>query len=264
MDVAHYANLAVKRAIYGRRGEPFDVAGATIRYVPGTRPVRPRYASSADVNVRHDALQVRLLSAQLDEGDTAIDVGAHAGQYSLLMAARCGRSGSVVSFEPDPYARAVLQRNVDLNPGIKPPTVEALALSDTSGRSVLYSNGGNSQSSLVRSAVDPEGTLHPEALGVDVTSLDDYLGLRPHRPRWVKIDVEGAEIRVLRGAGRLLASDAGILCELHPYAWPELGDSFRELEAIVARSGRRMRYIDRAEAIRGEPAYGIVIIERHA
>jgi hypothetical protein len=84
-----------------------------LRYVPGTRPVRLRYKRSDNDVVRYDALQIELFAAELSEGDVAIDIGAHAGQYSLIMTAMCGMSGQVVAFEPDPYARQALGETCD-------------------------------------------------------------------------------------------------------------------------------------------------------
>src|SRR5215469_4162539 len=101
----HQLVLRVKRLLYSKRGEPYRVAGRTLRYVPGTRPVRTRYAHSRSSNVRYDALQTLWLSTHLKEGDTALDIGAHSGVYTILMAAQCGHTGRVTAFEPDPYAR---------------------------------------------------------------------------------------------------------------------------------------------------------------
>lgn len=259
----HQLVLALKRLVYGRRGEPYRIEGHTLRYLPGTRPVRLRYCRSQDAVVRYDALQVQLLSANLVEGDTAIDIGAHCGQYAILMAARCGKSGNVVAFEPDPYAREKLLQNLGLNPGVKLPVVEASACSDTDGETTLYSRGGNAQSSLARSAVGSLDAKECEEIRVPRVTLDGYLLAHDlPKPRWVKIDVEGAEIKVLMGARQVLASDAAIVCELHPYAWPELGNTLSELKALAASSGRRIRYLDQDSEIGDHVEYGTVLIER--
>lgn len=259
----HQLALALKRLVYGRRGEPYRIKGHTLRYLPGTRPVRLRYLHSQNAVVRYDALQVQLLSTNLVEGDTAIDIGAHCGQYGILMAARCGRTGDVVAFEPDPYAREKLLQNLALNPGIKRPVVEASACSDTAGEATLYSRGGNSQSSLARSAVGFSVANKLEEICVPLVTLDGYL--LEHNlpePRWVKIDVEGAEIKVLKGARQVLASNAGIVCELHPYAWPEFGNTLSELKDLAAASGRRIRYLDQDSEIGETAEYGIALLER--
>ena len=75
--------------------------------------------------------------------------------------------------------------------------------------------------------------------------MDSYLSQRHlPAPRCVKIDAEGAEIRILRGATRLLASDVEVVCELHPYAWQAFGNTFTELKQLAAGAGRRIRYLD--------------------
>jgi FkbM family methyltransferase len=209
-------------------------------------------------------MQARLFAEGLDEGDTAIDIGSHAGQYALIMAARCGSSGHVAAFEPDPHARRKLERNIALNPAVKPPVVEALAVSDAPGEAVLYSQGGNSQSSLARSGIGEAVAELAETFTVPLVTLDGYLADRGlATPRWVKIDTEGAEIRILKGAPKLLAGASNVLCELHPYAWEEFGNSFDELLAAVSQSGRRIRYIDEdAELRAADVRYGAVLLER--
>jgi FkbM family methyltransferase len=255
--------VAVKRLLYRRRGEPYRIAGHTLRYVPGTRPVRLRYLTAANTVVRHDALQVKLFSTRLREGDTVIDIGAHYGVYSILMAAKVGRSGRVVAFEPDPYARQMLARNIALNPLVKPPVVEACACSDSVGEATLFSRGGNAQSSLARSGVEFSPAHQSESIRVPLVTLDDYLAERGlPEPAWVKIDAEGAEIRILKGARKVLAGGANVICELHPYAWPELGSTLAELKELAAASGRRIRYLDQDGEIGEQAEYGSVLLER--
>jgi FkbM family methyltransferase len=259
----HQSTLAVKRLIYGRRGEPFRIQGHTLRYLPGTRPVRLDYVNSPNSNTRYDALQVKLFSERLGEGDVAIDIGAHCGQYCILMAAMCGQAGQVVAFEPDPIARAKLMQNLDLNPGIKRPTVESRAISDTAGQALLYSRGGNSQSSLARSGVEFNPAHKSQEISVSLVSLDEYL-LEKNlpEPRWIKIDAEGAEVRILKGAQRVLSGNAGIVCELHPYAWKEFGSTFLEFRTLVGAAGRRIRYLDQDTEIGDQVEYGTVLLER--
>jgi hypothetical protein len=77
----------------------------------GTRPEKLRYAHSVgDPVARYDALQVEFFAESLVKGDIAVDVDAHYGVYSIIMAALCGQNGLVVAFEPDPYAREVLEK----------------------------------------------------------------------------------------------------------------------------------------------------------
>jgi FkbM family methyltransferase len=263
-NLQHQFVLGLKRALYGRRGEPYRIEGHTLRYVPGTRPVRLRYTRSQNDIVRYDALQVLWLSTHLTEGDTAIDVGAHYGVYSILMAAMCGQTGHVVAFEPDPYAREMLAKNLNLNPSIKRPTVELCACSDKRGEATLFSRGGNSQSSLARSAVEFSPAHKSEEIRVPLVTLDSYfLDRKLPEPRCVKIDAEGAEIGILKGAKQVLSSNADFVCELHPYAWPEFGETLAELKDLASAAGRHVRYLDQGTEIGGQAEYGTVLLERY-
>jgi FkbM family methyltransferase len=257
--------LTLKGLLYGRRGEPYRIGAHTLRFVPGTRPVRLRYRNSPNDVTRYDALQLQYLADNVKAGDTAIDIGAHHGQDALLMSVFCGASGRVAAFEPDPYAREILMRNLELNPGVPAIQVVSAACSDREGEAVLYSSGGNSNSSLTRAGLGGRGDAAVQELKVPLVTLDGWIGRQPgSRPRWVKIDVEGAEIRVLKGARELLASDAHILCELHPYAWSAFGDTLEELKSVVAAAGRRIRYLDQEHELGEEATYGIALLERVA
>lgn len=259
----HQLVLGLKRALYSGRGEPYRIEGHTLRYLPGSRPVRLRYSCSPNSVARYDALQVAWLSNHLKEGDTAIDVGAHHGTFSVLMAAKCGQTGHIVAIEPDPYSCEVLVRNIGLNPGIKRPAVEVCACSDEIGEATLFCRRGNSQSSLARSGVDFSAAHRSEEIRVPLVTLDSYLSERDlPEPRCVKIDAEGAEIRILKGAPGVLASKADIVCELHPYAWPEFGNTLAELQDLAAAAGRRIRYLDQTAAIGEQVEYGVVLLER--
>jgi len=260
----HQLVLGLKRAFYGGRGEPYSIGGHTLRYLPGTRPVRLRYSRSPNSVARYDALQVEWLSNHLTEGDLAIDVGAHHGTYSVLMVAMCGQTGHVVAIEPDPYSREVLVRNIGLNPGIKRPAVEVCACSDEIGEATLFCRRGNSQSSLARSAVEFSAADRCEEIRVPLVTIDSYLSEHNlPEPRCVKIDAEGAEIRILKGAPGVLAGKTDILCELHPYAWPEFGNTLAELRDLAAAAGRRIRYLDQDTEIGEQAEYGTALLERH-
>jgi len=258
----HRLTLELKSALYGQCGEPYRIEEHTLRYLPGTRPVRLRYRRSQNSVARYDALLVAWLSKHLAEGDTAIDVGAHCGTYSILMAAKCGQTGHVVAFEPDPCSREMLVKNLGLNPYVKRPILEACACSDEVGQAILFGGRGNSQSSLAQSVVQLSVGHNPEELQVPVVTLDFYLSERNlPEPHCVKIDTEGAEIRILKGAKKLLSGKTEIVCELHPYAWAGFGNTFAELKQLATATGRRIRYLDQDNEIGERVEYGTVVLE---
>lgn len=250
----------VRSKFYARSGEPYRIDGQLLRFVCGTRPVRLKYANSANLVNRYDALELKTLMSGVRCGQTVFDVGANAGQYAIVMAALVGSSGRVVAFEPDPAALELLQRNVSLNPGIKPPKIEPLAMSDSSGFTKFYVDAHSSANSSLAAASFAPKELRE--LQVPTTTLDKYVEGQGAVPDWVKIDTEGAEIAILRGARDLLKTDAKFLVELHPYAWADFGVGFEELVDIVRVSGRTMRYLDREEELRADPTYGVVSLDR--
>jgi FkbM family methyltransferase len=142
----------------------------------------------------------RIFEALLREGDWVVDVGANHGEYALLAAHRVGDTGQVFAFEPQPVLARRLERSVAEN-GLRNLTVLEQAVGNRSGQGRLRCFAGWSGGTQVVPEDAPTGRQE-----TTLTTLDDCtdrLGAR--RLRLLKIDVEGMEGPVLRGATRLLA-----------------------------------------------------------
>jgi FkbM family methyltransferase len=169
-----------------------------------------------------------ILRKLLKPGDTFVDCGAHQGLFTVVAAAIVGSTGSVIAFEPVPRSAAMILDNVQLNQ-FQNVRVMRCALADTEGtRPFFISAGAGGTSSFVLS----EGT----EITVDTTTLDRALGDR--LVRLVKVDVEGAEVAVLRGATKLLASDADWIIEIEPAHLARQGTSSEDLVDVLRSSGR--------------------------
>jgi len=256
------AMSVVRKVWYAGRDETLDVFGHRLRYVPGTRPVRPSYRDDPDTVVRNDARQLEYFATHVQRGETVIDVGANFGQYAVLFGTLVGPGGKVFAFEPDSEPRALMEQNLALNNLTSIVRVEPMALFDRSGTHSFYSRPGDSMGSLERAGFGTNAGL-PDIREhtVHTIPLDDYLvsnGLSD--PDWVKIDAEGAEINVLRGASRAMHGKTRIVCELHPYAWESYGTSFDELVSIVRHAGRHMTWLDDSREFNGQADYGAVVI----
>lgn len=146
--------------------------------------------------------EVKFVQRFLARGMTFLDVGAHHGLYTLLASKCVGRAGSVIAFEPSLRERRWLVRHVRLNfcPNVR---VEPFAVGSERSQAELYvvegwQNWGNSLR-------PPEVEAPTHQRLVDVITLDDYLAeAQITRVDFVKLDVEGAEREVLKGAKRLL------------------------------------------------------------
>jgi FkbM family methyltransferase len=149
-------------------------------------------------------------------GDTVVDVGAHIGLYSLIAAKRVGSSGKVIAIEPDPENCKLLQRNVEINKLTNVSILELAAFSSTS-KLKLYlpgkERGFTKLSTLMANRAVTENFLE-----IDATTLDCLLVTQGiTEVNWIKIDVEGAELEVLKGAAITLSEskDIALLIEVH-------------------------------------------------
>ncbi|MEM9494878.1 MAG: FkbM family methyltransferase [Pseudomonadota bacterium] len=135
-----------------------------------------------------------LLEITLKDGDTVVDIGANIGMFMLAARARIGDEGRVIAFEPNPLPRKKFERHVELN-DLKNITLYPYALSDEAGEATLnFPKINTGEGSLSELAYKKEET---ESINVLVKIGDDILA--DTTPRLVKIDVEGAELSVLRG-----------------------------------------------------------------
>jgi FkbM family methyltransferase len=155
---------------------------------------------------------LQTLLDDLRDGDVFYDVGANVGLYSVL-AATAASDVTVVAFEPHPTNADVLRRNAALN-GQDPIVMELALLNESSEDRLEEVNDGEAGEGKHRlTSTDAPSTLAIRSERAD--SLRES-GEIP-APDVVKIDVEGAEQRVLEGMASTLASDPPrtIYCEIH-------------------------------------------------
>jgi FkbM family methyltransferase len=191
------------------------------------------------ISAEHEPAAWHLLMNETKPDDVIADVGANIGVYALSWGRRIGPEGSVVAFEPDPTMFKFLKENVALNK------------LENKIQLVRSAVGANDHAQSLCAGLDALSyvTTQPSAgsISIPVVALDHF----SKKPFTIlKIDVEGYEGEVLKGAEQSLASATAcprlVYVELHPWAWARAGLSTttESIEQLLKDCGYALDYLD--------------------
>jgi FkbM family methyltransferase len=187
----------------------FDVADLTSRY-------------NVFAGQRYEPNTTDFLISRLRPGNTFLDIGANHGYFSVLAGLCVGREGKVFAFEPNPAVVAGLRSHVSLNALDGRVEIVETAVSDEDNSKVEFFVGVSTESSVYSSLVPSQFALQQGWLSneskilVTTRTLDKWIADRASpRIDVIKIDVEGAELSVLKGMPQTLAvsKPRSIICE---------------------------------------------------
>jgi FkbM family methyltransferase len=169
-----------------------------------------------------------LIRRHLRPGMTFIDVGANKGDFTLLAARLSGLSGMVIAIEPEPENHSILQRSIELNHYTNIRVLQ-VALSDRDGTANLQIGSSSGAHTLspefngLRTVAVPTMTLDGVVAEQQLRSVD-----------MIKIDVQGLELAVLRGATETLRANPRIILLLD---LPKQSEKRRAIGDYLAQFG---------------------------
>lgn len=185
----------------------------------GHEVVAPRDGILAFIEVLQDEMYEKVGGPK--KGDIVLDIGAYVGMFTLKVINKVGKSGIVISIEPNPTNLDYLKANVNHHENIK---VVEEAILNRIGEGKLYISSASPCHSLVYT--------HKDFLNVKVNTIDNLvkqLGL-PHVD-FIKMDIEGAELQALEGAKETLLKN-NVRCAIASYH--TLPDGQPEMPYIIA------------------------------
>lgn len=217
---------------------PPPASPVTVRTITGaTLEVDPRRNRGVDTAVfytgAYEAGTVAFVRDRMAGSGVFYDVGANIGVFTVEVARNLGPSGKVVAFEPAHRAFAILLRNIELNRlgNVIPIPV---GLADAPGPRQLYLRPDINLGAA--SFVAQAGAV-PDAV-VGLWRLDDLVAHRKlPDPTVVKVDVEGFELRVLRGAVQLIERARPIIVTEWSLHHAQDGGGLNDMQQLLAGAG---------------------------
>ncbi len=176
----------------------------------------------------------KFLAQFVRPGWVVLDIGAHYGLYSLLMSKKVAPTGIVIAFEPSPRERRWLLLHLRLN-RCRNVCVEPLALGDREGEAEFFLYAITSRNSL-----RPQPWTLSQRIKVPMITLDAYLERQGiDCVDFVKMDTEGAELSILKGAQRLLSQNPRpiLMCELNDSVTSAWGYPAKAIYEFLAEQG---------------------------
>ncbi len=190
----------------------------------------------------YDPFETELVKKEIKNGDIVLDIGANIGYYTLIYAKLVGENGKVFAFEPDPDNFAILKKNVETN-GYKNVILNQKAVSDVGGKLRLYLK----HSSAAHSIFDPHDSN--KFIEIDSIRLDDYFKNYEENINFIKMDVEGAEGKVIQGMRSILGKnkDIKVVMEFWPLGINRSGIEPEKHLELISQLGFNIYHINEEE-----------------
>lgn len=225
------------------KGVPFEIEGKKIRLDESLRRWNV---------ITEKELQEALIN-NIKNGDVIVDVGANFGLHTLLAGKILGDRGHIYAIEPIPSNIKLLKRNIRLNHFNSRITIIEAALSNSNDAYIEMSLP--KEDVVVSASIAKVGN---KVIKVKNMRLDDFIEGTGIKPNLIKIDVEGAEYEVLKGAENVLKKYMPILLvEIHTFALESFGASNDELIKFLQKFGYEQKILGNTLGKQGEYYHSI-------
>jgi FkbM family methyltransferase len=230
----HPASATVLSGAMNRRMMPFPTRVVRSTFSDGrTMALRLEDRTQRQMLLdRFEPTETALLQQLLAPGDVYVDIGAHVGWFVTQAARLVGPSGRVYAVEAFPQNFQLLRHNVALN-RYDNVAVYHMAAADEAGETTIGTQGNQDSGSATAGARAANAVERVPQATLDATLPDDLA------PALLKIDVEGFEERVLRGAGGILSRARAALVELNPSSLRANGSHPDRIVAMLESHGLR-------------------------
>lgn len=187
----------------------------------------------------YEAFETSLLLARIKPGDTVIDVGANAGQYTGKFLAAVGPDGEVFAFEPDPHNFESLQRHTAAASS-ENLYLEQQAVSNKIGIAFLYLNTRNGGDHRLFDSLDGR-----KKISVPTITLSSYFSHYKRHISLVKMDIQGSEMWALQGMAKLIIRNPGLIIasEFWPFGLRTAGVDPADYLNMLIKSGFKLENI---------------------
>ena len=198
------------------------------------------------LNQEYGILETKIIKDEIKSGDIVIDLGAHIGYYTLLLAKYVGTNGKVFAFEPEPSNFSLLKKNI-LENNYENVILEQKAVSNSNSKIDFWVGQDSSGANRI---YEPKktNTQKFKTSTVDCIRLDDYFSNYEffNKINFIKMDLEGAEYHALLGMLSLLRNNTkiSILTEFSPNSLHDAGTSPTKFFDLFLDEGFQIYHLD--------------------
>lgn len=221
------------------KNQKLDVEELVITSFGSTKIYMPPNYKELNRTIGYEKTSVNIFSKIIKPGDVFVDIGTHVGLFSILAGNKVGKKGKVYSFEPIPENVNALKKNIALN-NLQNVEIINQALSSKSGKKIFNIRQDTGLSGFYE---HPLGET-VRKISVQTTTIDEQF--KGKRVDFIKIDTEGHELQILRGAKQTLKNNpnAKLIIELNPGSLKNAGDSPEDLLQFIVGMGYEVYFID--------------------